>query len=237
MGSSGFLEVDGEMASFDSSSQLVEVLTNLDFRQKSRRSAGHKNDQGERYAIQHFLVPLARIGRLLFPLTIEKTERPDFIVTQGATKWGIEVTQTTTTEINRDLARAKSQGSGDFVEYTPSGHNVVKSGDRQSGPGLSGLADCRQIGNLAAAALKRKLETLNKTGFESHSSNILLLLDTYGIPFEGDELPTLLEHIVQAVRAEAINSTTQLEFERICFIENGMLIDDILGSQEIFRYS
>ena len=94
--------------------------------------------------------------------------------------WGVEISQTTTREINRDLARSRKNQDAALVEYTVEGHQMVPAGGALTSRGFAGHQNCYRVAELVGDAFDRKTESLNKLGFGLHQRNQLLLLDTYG---------------------------------------------------------
>ena len=180
MGRSDFIEDDGDAVVFRDHDELVETLGSRDFSSRARRQAGLREDQGERYALQHYLVPQSNVGALQVPLEIQKTERPDFLLEVPTETWGVEISQTTTREINRDLARSRKNQDAALVEYTVEGHQMVPAGGALTSRGFAGHQNCYRVAELVGDAFDRKTESLNKLGFGLHQRNQLLLLDTYG---------------------------------------------------------
>lgn len=229
----GFLENDGDTLRFADAADLAARLSAADMREAARRSAGLRDDKGERYALTRFLLQAAQLGDLTFPLTITKSERPDFTLVSERGNWGIEVTQTTTTEINRDIAVARRKGDPGYLEYTPNGHMMVQPDGKLRSEGLSGHADCRRMACLAAEAVQKKLRVLNTPGYTALANNVLLLLDTYGIMFGADELPDLARHIGASVAGAVQGFAGTLRYDRICFVGDSFVIDDLSGSNMI----
>lgn len=94
-----------ELATFGSADQLLDYFTNVDGTVGPRQGPNRRtHDQKEFYNLRQYLATLAAEGHLPFPLTVEKVESPDFLLTDGVSrKWGLEVTEATTQEWQREL--------------------------------------------------------------------------------------------------------------------------------------
>lgn len=94
-----------ELVTFDSADHLVDYFRNVGEMVGPRKGLNKRtHDQKELYNLRQYLPTLAANNHLQFPLTVEKGESPDFILTDGvSTKWGLEVTEATTQEFQREL--------------------------------------------------------------------------------------------------------------------------------------
>ena len=66
------------------------------------------HDQKELFNLRQFLTTLAAHGKIEFPLSVEKGESPDFMLTVGGGEpLGLEVTEATTNEWQRELTETE----------------------------------------------------------------------------------------------------------------------------------
>jgi hypothetical protein len=69
----------------------------------------------ERWTAYRLLSSLAAAGRLSFPLSIRKHERPDFMISMAGEQIGLEVTQSTHPEYRKFCAFAEKEREEYFV--------------------------------------------------------------------------------------------------------------------------
>ena len=225
---SEFLESEDQVVEFEDASHIRRYFAAKDFRQRSRRKAGVKEDHGERHSLRCLLVSIG--DRYTFPLTVTKRERPDFLLASPDMEVGLEVSQATTTEIEQDYAQMSDRGKGELVEYGPDGHKVIPRGASLEGPGFYGYQDYQLVAGIAARALKSKIEKLNKPGFYKAWSDQLLLLDTYGLTLHLDD-PSEVKALQACLRLESSEVTEKARcsrhFDAVHFIYEPYLFLDI----------
>lgn len=71
-----------------------------------------RNSRIEIYCIEQYLVTLAHHDMLAFPVTVEQTDAPDFIIGFGATMVGVEVTSASTTDYQNWLNSITGKDGG-----------------------------------------------------------------------------------------------------------------------------
>ena len=221
---------------FEDASHIRRYFASKDFRERSRRTAGLEDDHGERYATRSLLTSIS--DRYTYPLRVKKRERPDFLLVSSDMEIGLEVSQVTTTEIERDYDKTGRRGNSELIEYGPDGHKVKSRGARLESPGFHGYQDCQLVARIAARALKSKIAKLNKPGFYKASSDQLLLLGTYGLTLHLDdpsEVKALQEYLCGEFKTVARQSKCSRQFDSVHFIENGYLFLDITKKPESMR--
>lgn len=231
METSDFLESADEKIKFESASHLRHYLNPKKFKESSRRKAGLKEDHGERHALRIFLLTTA--NQCTFPLVCKKSERPDFILSMPDMDIGLEISQTTTTEIERDYSQISRRKEGEFIEYTPDGHHVLQRGEPLRGPGFFGHQDCQRVAQVAANSLASKAEALNKPGFYLACSNQLLLLNTYDLTLDMND-PTEVEalegYLIDEFRRVREKSKHAVHYDSVHFIEGSYLFMDVMNN-------
>ena len=236
MGTSEFLESEDEEVEFEDASHIRRYFATKDFRARPRRTAGLEDDHGERHAIKSLLTSIS--DRYTFPLRVKKRERPDFLLVSPDMEIGLEISQATTTEIERDYNQISRRGNSELVEYAPDGHNINSLGAPLEGRGFYGHQDCQLVARIAAKALKSKIEKLNKRGFYKASSDQLLLLDTYGLTLFLND-PSEVKALQACLRIEsnevAAKARCSRHFDAIHFIHEPYLFLDITKDSESIR--
>ena len=90
------------------------------------------HDQKELFNLGQYLPTLAANGLLRFPLTLEKGESPDFVLTDGNSEvWGLEVTEATTEDFQRELTDTEGEEAEEFELYR-GGPSVGDSPEREA---------------------------------------------------------------------------------------------------------
>lgn len=233
MTTSEFLESEGQEIEFENSPHIRRFFATKDFRESSRRKAGLREDHGERYSLRCLLLSIAE--RYTFPLTVKKNERPDFLLKSPDMEVGLEISQSTTTEIERDYDQTSRRGNSELIEYAPDGHKVISHGARLEGPGFYGHQDCQLVAKIAARALKSKIRKLNKPGFYKACSDQLLLLGTYNLTLhlnDPSEVKALQDYLCSEFKMAAEQSDSSRHFDSVHFIEDGYLFLDITKKAE-----
>ncbi len=108
-----------------SDAELNEAFRTLGAKVGPRRGLNRRTkDQKEWYCLRRYLLTLAAHNLLSFPLDISKSERPDFIVTDGARgRYGIEVTEATEQDWQRELTETEAGEGDDSAEAFPINEN------------------------------------------------------------------------------------------------------------------
>lgn len=233
---SGFLESVDDQMTFEDRSQVRRYFALKEFRESSRRRAGLKEDHGERYSLRFLLISMA--DRYTFPLTVKKSERPDFTLVSPDMEIGLEVSQVTTTEIERDYDKISRGGNCELIEYGPDGHKVISRGAPLESRGFYGYQDCQLVAGMAARALKAKIEKLNKPGFYKACSDQLLLLSTYGLTLDlndSSEVKALQGFLCSELKMAAEQSESSRHFDSVHFIQGSYLFLDVTAQPELVR--
>ena len=236
MTSSEFLETQNEEVEFEDASHIRRYFAIKDFRKDSRHTADLEDDHGERHAIKSLLTSYP--NRYTFPLKVRKRERPDFLLLSPDMEIGLEISQATTTEIERDYNQILRRGNSELVEYAPDGHNIRSLGAPLEGRGFFGHQDCLRVAKIAAEALKSKIEKLNKRGFYRASSDQLLLLFTYGLTLDLDdpsEVKALQDYLCSESNEVVAQSNCTRHFDGVHFIYESYIFIDITKDSESAR--
>jgi hypothetical protein len=155
------------------------------------RGEGRTTDQCELWQLNKLLLVLNSHNRLLFPLSVEKRESPDFHIKQASTSYGIEATEI----INPDYARTVTLPEAKHQESVidPS---LFKSGDtgkdlehlrklaskkQLTGPGWAGNSVEIEFAVSVRDAVNKKHRKLIK-GFTRFDQDILLIYHNHTSP-------------------------------------------------------
>lgn len=155
------------------------------------RSDGRETEHIERYAISHLLAAISESDLLKYPIHIEHSDRPDFVISTSNTSIGVEVTEAVS-QNSAHAAFLREKGCGPEV-YFPL---PIELGEKQkkskqlkkeieaNRPGLPWMGDEseRIWAQVMSHFTECKVKSCTKVGFMRHDRNWLLIDDNWGIP-------------------------------------------------------
>lgn len=172
-----------------SAEDLRRALALLDI-QVLRRAQGRTKTQTERFSIAYLLASLPT-QYLKFPLTLEHSERPDFVLRLPSVTVGIEVTEAVPENharasvirqsgIGKSVHFVKRARPGEETQSTESLRDEIKL-DRPGEPwvGNEPESECAEAMLYCAVS---KAATAHKPGFKIHPINWLLVYDNWPLP-------------------------------------------------------
>ncbi len=169
--------------------EFKKALTTIDIHVPAR-SDGRKKEQTERYDIAHLMASLP-LEEMSYPLTINKQERPDFVLTMANRSIGIEVTEAVPeNHVRASIFRQKGQGPKvHFLQKHGIGdQRVCKSAilseimHDKAGAIWRGNEVEIQWKEVMLHFIKRKVERLNQRGFTRFKENWLLIYNNWPLP-------------------------------------------------------
>lgn len=178
------------MIEAESKEFLLQTLSEMDI-SVPLRSEGRLSDHTERYAIAYMLATLAQEEKLNYPLTLTKSERPDFLLLFGENKIGIEHTEAISENVAQsDFLREKGHGHEfQFVRHSEPGEKKKKSkkliselAENKAGPGWMGDSVEREWAAAMFHFLNEKIYSAQKPGYKLFESNWLLIYDNWRLP-------------------------------------------------------
>jgi len=157
------------------------------------RGQGRQNEHTETYQLRHLLWTTVHVrGLLSFPLDVEMSDRPDFLLRSAGAGIGVELTEATPTNPAQAIAiqekhypdRALSASA--FAWGTPlmSSEEIRRMFrcHARRGAGWFGDAAEEEWASLVAGAVRDKLEKLNADGFRREEQNWLGVYDNLPQP-------------------------------------------------------
>lgn len=200
-----FLE-DGDTLVFEDGAHLAAFLDQV-FSDNSPwippgRNNGRTAAHRERYCLRYFLTHEA--AHFTYPITVQKTERPDFIITDRTGRCiGVEHTDAGPEAYQRWLSQTENH-EADFSN--PDGF----PGDWSYEDAVTDIV----------TALTLKTESINKFGYQDADSYVLLihLLTNASLDFDGD-FDRILLRLPAFQHANAGEETKH--FDRVLIILNG----------------
>ncbi len=169
-----------ELTTFDSAEHLLDYFRSVGEMVGPRKGPSKRtHDQKELYNLRQYLPTLAANGHLRFPLTVEKGESPDFLLTDGVSKkWGLEVTEATTQEWQREMTVTE----GDETSLQPLGRD-----------GWAGNSAERETCAAILRAMRRKARKIRAGGYRPASRyDVLIYVNVRAFFYDADETVRLL---------------------------------------------
>ena len=196
----------------------------------SRAPGVRTNQTTELWIIQKYLSIKMVASALEYPLVLHSGDRPDFRLEEASVVSGIEVT--TATYPRAEIARRQAYELG-IPTYSLSAvarsiSTVAARADKiadhlldqsDNDPGYAGNEIEVELLALLDQAIMKKLDALNKTGFERFPLNHLLIYENTGLPMiHWDDLD--IKYLRQKNKYFCGS-----RFDRITILSNGELIE------------
>ena len=165
--------------------QLLRQLARMDFSMPPR-GMGRLASHVEHRMLGRLLATLARTPFLDYPISVTKTERPDFVITAGSRKIGLEVTEATTLGHVHALANQQFPDGALIDEslFRFGGEPLTRSeieahlhSRRLTGPGWVGDEVERDWAAGVLAAVTTKARKLNEATYSRPGQNWLSIYD------------------------------------------------------------
>ncbi|WP_200383207.1 hypothetical protein [Thiococcus pfennigii] len=173
-----------------SSEELLNLLRGLDISVPSRTD-GRKTEHTERYTICHLLSTLASSNRLQYPLTVQHSDRPDFVLSLAGKSIGIEHTEAVPeNEAAKQALREKGIGPKvHFVSPTSPGEKRRSSKQLRAeieademGDGWAGEQAQKEWAQVVQHFIRQKEAKLQAQGFKRHDEDWLLIYESWPLP-------------------------------------------------------
>ena len=145
----------------------------------------------EVWTICHLLAVLAVSKRLTYPVSVRRSERPDFQMDDGNVTIGVEVTEATTEQYAAYCSDVAKAGTG-FLEP---GHFRVGAPDLSSkqidkllheteltSDGWSGDSPEREWAQGIQSSIEKKLRTISRPGYQKFEKNWLAIYSNLPLP-------------------------------------------------------
>ena len=170
---------------------LIEVLTKTDIR-VPERTAGRQKTQTESWTICRLLATIGKGSDLAFPISVTHRDAPDFLVSAGSRKIGVEITEAISEQFAWALAIAEQEFSnalldlGNFRWGTP--HRTKEELRKLlrkkalTSDGWSGNHPEQEWALYMQSVIESKLLKLQKGHFEKFDRNWLAIYDNLPLP-------------------------------------------------------
>lgn len=165
---------------FGSTKELVDYFRSVGATVGPRKGPNKRShDQKEFYNLRQYLPTLAANGHLQFPVTLEKGESPDFLLTNSVSKtWGLEITEATTQALQRELTITE----GDESSVRPLGRD-----------GSAGNSAERETCAAILRAMRRKAKKIRAGKYRAAARyDVLIYVNVRAFFYNADESINLL---------------------------------------------
>lgn len=221
-----------------SSHALVQALSAIDI-SVPMRTEGRSTYHTERWSICRLLATLDANGKLIFPLELEHSDRPDFRVVQGGLTMGIEVTEAIPEQYAAYCALAEREFPDPILEpahfkwdapkLTTDEMRVLLRQDQLSGEPWVGDQPEREWAAQMKRTVDTKSATMQKLGFSCFEKNCLLIYDN--LPLPGLDLGKATELLRSELDAQA---DAAIKFDTIYVEHGGQVVEfSKLGAQSM----
>jgi len=167
--------------------ELLNGLSEVDVQVPSRGN-GRTTEHVEVYVIAHLLSCLVKKGLIVYPVSLIKRERPDFLLTMNQKTIGIEHTEAVPQNASHKAALIE-KSCGPKVRYithhTPGEPNkkrkdlIKEIEENKAGEGWTGDSVEREWAKAMEHFVSNKRNNMQKEGFSLFNENWLLIYDNW----------------------------------------------------------
>lgn len=187
--------------------------------------------------MQFYLDALANNHKILFPITVRKTEAPDFIILRSSNRsFGLEHTNAGPQEWHRQMSRLSNAPNGSLLECLPE-ENLEQAlrepGENLTGDGWCGLGAAIEWGKSMVRAIIKKTKDLNEKNYKDAEKYELLIYDNSQVSeFVRDDMDAknISYMIGLALALDENTKLTERTFDCISIICGKTLYYDITGA-------
>lgn len=219
----------GSELSFASAGDLIRQLGEIDS-SVPRRTEGRRSHHRERYCIARYLTALARSSLLKFPLRIEKSESPDFLLHfPDGTVTGIEITEAGTEGAQRAATELEKSPPGSHLE----GEEIRLPGEGFRGRPYVGDEPELELNEIILTSVAGKVEALNRGHYAKADRYELLIYDNSHLVALTD-LGALAILLKPALTEWLGRNQTERAFGPISVLRDSELLYDCAGASAVF---
>lgn len=176
-------------------------------------------DQKEWYCLRRYLLTLAAHDQLSYPLDISKSERPDFIVDAPHGRHGIEVTEATEKDWQRELTESEAGENDD-----PAGAELI------GGDGFVGEQPEHDWCAAVIRAIDSKVKSLNDPNYPVGSCDLLVYVNSR-MSIVADEYRAI-EVLAEVSFPEMERWKACARLGRVTLLTNRRVLPDLLSGVE-----
>ena len=218
------------MIEANSEYELNDILCSIDI-SVPRRNERRTKDHTEKYAICYLLSTLLNQGKLSFPLSLCKSERPDFFLKFGNREIGIEHTEAVAQNVAQSDA-LREQGHGQDVLYMRRSfpdEKKLKSRDlikemeeNETSGGWIGNSVERDWTAAMSHFASKKRRLAKKEGFKIYKENWLLIYDNWRLPnvILEEAMPMFLEKCISEKYFDTFSCIYVILSDKLCLFSS-----------------
>lgn len=224
MAGRGFFDIYGDQVDFQDLPDLTKKLAGL-ARPVPRRTEGRRSEDRELWCLSGYLLALGESGRLQFPLSVQKAEAPDFLVTQwNGDRVALEVTEAGTAKWQKAATELERRPPGTMVEGED---KIVLPGGELTGKGWPGDDAEIEWSALVLDHIRRKTESLNKRHFRSADDYHLLVYDNSHLVVVTADFELAGQYLKRALDSWVGERAYSRRFSVISILRDRNLLHDI----------
>ena len=192
------------------------------------RTAGRKSEHREMYCLRIYLTCPSVTDLLSFPLTVLKSESPDFFIQKSdGSVIGLEVAEASVEEDQELMTVLEKKPNGtmlesDIIDGKYQGR-LVKPGEELFSRGMVGDSVEREWVKIVLNLIYKKTKLLNELYSEIPNRYELLIYDNS--PLSGLHTETALSMLNSAIQDDSRFKSFKRIYHRISIIHNGRLIN------------
>ncbi len=224
-----------------------DLINILQFVKKGSANIANKDTKiHEYFSLYIFLIATYKRSLLNLPITVSKSESPDFMLEiRNNDRIGLEHTTATIEQYKVALSEFKKYPKGSIIEpsmYSPrnklpkksSNIGIIKPGEDLIGYGYDGDIIEQDWSITMLNAISRKITKLNKEHFVKYKNNELIIQD-----HSPGKLLNDIQKSIKILKKRFIQKkiNPQYQFDKIHIFSNSNFIYDIFGKIEIIDIS
>lgn len=224
---------------------LFEAITCSELREVTAKTsvvvpmrANGREKELERYSTVHLMSALMMDNRIVYPVRLVKRERPDFMLSMGNRRIGIEHTEAIAeNEAHKTVWRQKGYGPQTwYVSHVLPGEPKKKHKKliqeieaNDPGDGWEGNSPEREWADAMIYSVKHKLCSVRKDGFDRFEEDWLIIYDNWSLPApDVHEAAPFFFKAVQQIGALQ-------EFQRIFVLRDQLLCEVSATGFKVYR--
>lgn len=156
------------------------------------RTGGRKTEHVEKWSICHLLATLVPTKALVYPLSLQHIDKPDFILEMNKNQYGIEITESIPPDYAKCCAMAEKINPDAVIDMSLFKWDSPKKSTKEiieiisrselSGEGWTGDSAEVEWANYIQGAISTKLDKLNNAGYKELPEYWLSIYDNLPLP-------------------------------------------------------
>jgi hypothetical protein len=172
------------------SSELEEALARTSIA-VPKRTTGRSKEHLERYSVAQLISALMIANRIIYPVRLVHRDRPDFMLSMGSRRIGIEHTEAVSqNEAHKAVLRQRGFGPGTWFISRSSPNEPKKRYKKliqeieanDPGDGWEGNSPEIEWASVMLYFLRHKLNAMKKDGYHRFDEDWLIIYDNWDLP-------------------------------------------------------